>query len=212
MNDRSARSFSISCARHSAFLAAAIAVALLTVPAATAKGKKPRDPEALFNPLLGIEHSHWLVGPIAEIATADEIEAYLALTGDDEAVRFVEEFWGRRAEGYGFFDRKPRQIYEERLTEADKRFSEGTFPGRRTDRGKLWILYGEPEEITFEKDRDERVPTLEVWRYPKDAGAGLDGERPKRVYRFIDVDGSKVLFTGRYRPNPFDRRRLNDGF
>lgn len=207
MSARSAKSFSISCARRSPIVAAA--VLLLLAATAAARDKKPSDPEELFNPLLGIEYSHWLVGPIADVATAGEIEAYLALASDQEAARFIEQFWGRRAEGYGFFDKKPHQIFEERAAEADKRFTEGAVPGRRTDRGRTWVVYGEPEEVTFEKDRDERVPTLEVWRYPKDAKEGLGGERPKRSYRFIEVDGAKVFFTGRYRPNPFDRRRLD---
>lgn len=216
MNARSAKSFSISCARPdlAGVVAAALLIAaLLAVPAAAAKDRKPRDPADLFNPLLGLEYSHWLVGPVADVATAKEVNAYLALASDEEAARFIDDFWARRAEGYGFFDKKPRQVFEERAAEADKRFSEGALPGRNTDRGKVWVVYGEPAEIVFEKPIDEGVPTLEVWKYAKDAGEGLDGQPPKRVYRFVEIDGSKVLFTGRYRPNPVDRfRDGRDGF
>lgn len=211
MNARSARSFSISCARPS-LAAVVVAVSLLAVPAGAAKGKKPSDPEDLFNPLLGLEYSQWLVGPVADVASAGEVEAYLALASDEEAARFIDEFWARRTQGYSFFDKKPRQVFEERAEVADKQFTEGAFPGRNTDRGRVWVVYGEPAEIVFEKPIDEGVPTLEVWKYAKDAAEGLDGERPKRVYRFVEIDGSKVLFTGRYRPNPLDRRRGGGGF
>ena len=214
MSARSAKSFSISCARPrkawACGVVALLTAVLLAAPAAAAKGKKPTDPAELFNPLLSIEYSHWLVGPIADVASAGEVEAYLALASDEEAARFIDEFWTRRAEGYGFFDKKPRQVFEERAAAADKRFTEGALPGRGTDRGRVWVVYGEPAEIVFEKPIDAGVPTLEVWKYGKDAAEGLDGQRPKRVYRFVEIDGSKVLFTGRYRPNPLDRRR--DGF
>lgn len=213
MNARCAKSFSISCpaARAAVVL---LAVLLAAAPAGAKKNKKPDDPNELFNPLLGLDYSHWLVGPIADIATVGEIDEYLALADDEAAQRFIEAFWARRAEGIGFFEKKPHQIFEERAEEADKRFSEGAFPGRRTDRGKTWILYGEPEEITFEAARQVDVPTLEVWSYPKDAPAGLDGETPKRRYRFVEIDGSKVFYTNqKFRPDPLARdRRRPDGF
>lgn len=209
MSAPSVKNFSISwpkARRTSAWIA--VAVLLIAFPAAAKKKTKPTDPDELFNPLLGLDYSFWLVGPIAAIASEDEIEAYLALTSDEEAAKFIDSFWAKRAEGVGFFEKKPRQIFEERAAEADKRYSEGAFPGRRTDRGKTLILYGEPEEVTFETPMEVGVPTLEVWKYPKDAEAGLDGEAPKRSYRFIEIDGSKVFYTNqKLRRSPLDRER-----
>lgn len=233
MNARSVKSFSISSARRSSARVAwwvltvwgtvivwgtvwvILALAVLAAePAAAKKKKKPTDAADLFNPLLGLDYSHWLVGPVVDVATLDEVDAYLALAGDEEAAEFIESFWAKRAEGIGFFEKKPQQIYEERVTEANKRFSEGEIPGRQTDRGKVWTLYGEPEEVEFEKPREVRTPTLEVWRYPKDAVAGLDGEQPKQVYRFVAVDGSTVFYINqKRRPDRFrpDSRRRRDG-
>jgi GWxTD domain-containing protein len=203
------KNFWTSCARSSAAVALAVLVLIAAAPAlAKKKDKKPSDPAELFNPFLGIDHSHWLLGAVVEIATLEEVEAYLALTSDEEAASFVESFWAKRAEGVGVFEKKPRQVFDARATEADKRFSEGAFPGRRTDRGKIYILYGEPEEVTFDIPRQVNVPTNEVWKYPKDAPPGLHGEKPKKEYRFIELDGEKVLYTGqRIRENPLDRER-----
>ena len=39
-------------------------------------------------------------------------------------------------------------------------------------------------------------PTLEAWIYPKDAEKGLDGDKPKRRIRFVEIDGRTVLYTG----------------
>ena len=98
--------------------------------AAPAAAKKPKDPEELFNPILGVNYSHWLVGPVVEIATEDEVEAYLLLVDDEGAKAFIDAFWEKRAEGVALFTKPPRQLFDERAAEADKRFSEGASPGR----------------------------------------------------------------------------------
>lgn len=209
MNARSARNFSIFSARFSLLVLVALTLVALTVTPADAKkkkNKKPTDPIELFNPLLGLDYSHWLVGPIVEIATVEEVETYLALTNDEEASAFVASFWAKRAEGLSFFDKKPQQIFQERSAEADKRFSEGETPGRQTDRGKVWILYGEPSEVEFKEPREVKAPTLEAWTYGENIEEGLDGEKPKTLYRFVDVDGAKVFYTNqKRRPDHFRR-------
>lgn len=210
MSVRSAKSFWTFCARASV-LTLTFAILLAPPVLAKKKEKKPTDPNELFNPLLGIEYSHWLVGPIAEIATLQEIEEYLALPSDEDAKAFIDAFWAKRAEGYGYFDKKPREIYEERAVEADKQYSEGAYPGRRTARGTIYILFGKPEEVEFEIPHEVGQPTLEAWRYPKDAGPGLGGEPPERLYRFVEIDGSKVLYTGqKMRRGPRDLIRRHD--
>ena len=180
--------------RAAPWLAAALAASLAAAPAAAAK--KSWDPDDLFNPLLGVEHSHWLVGPIHRMASESEIEEYLTLTDDAAASRFIEEFWARRNEGTGFFKKTPQQIFDERAETANNRYSEGTVPGRLTDRGAIYVIYGEPEETSFESPRERDGPPIELWEYPKGAAPGLDGEKPKREYRFLEVDGRTVLFSG----------------
>ncbi|MEM1205748.1 MAG: GWxTD domain-containing protein [Acidobacteriota bacterium] len=179
--------------------------------AAVPAKKKPKSPEDLFNPMLGVEYSHWLQGPIFEIATAQEVEDFLLITSDDEAQAFVDRFWDSRdpkGSGVDFFAKKPRQIFDERSVEADKRFSEGAYPGRRTDRGSVLIVYGEPEDIEFEAPRRVGDPTLEVWKYPKDSEKGLDGEKPKKQYRFVRIGEKTVRYTGQpLRRDPRDRLR-----
>lgn len=177
-----------------------------TAVGAKGKGKKERDPDELFNPLLGIEHSHWLVGPIAHLATDEEIDRYLMLTGDEQAVAFVEAFWADRNQDTPLFTDPPQKIFENRVAEADKRFREGAYPGSRTDRGTIYVLYGEPGSEEYEKPRKVGDPSPEIWRYDKDAPPGLDGERPQRMYRFIEIDGLTVFFREHMRRDP----RLRD--
>ena len=219
MSDRSAKNFSISSRRASVRLGIAVLLlALLTAAPGLAKKKKkgpqkPTDPSELFNPLLGIDYSHWLVGAMAQIATLEEIETYLTLASDADAKQFIEAFWTKRAEGVGPFDKKPHQIFEQRAEEADKRFSEGTFPGRRTHRGAIYITYGEPESTEYETPRSFDDPTTELWLYPADAPPGLDGEVPRKEYRFVEIDGSWVFYTGqKVRLSPIEKERMRSRY
>ncbi len=77
-----------------------------------------------------------------------------------------------------------RQQYQHLAEEADRLYGEETYPGRRTDRGTIFILYGPPDEVEYEPARKARQGTLEVWRYEGER-VGLDGEQPKRAYYFI---------------------------
>lgn len=188
------------------------AVALQAAPAEAKKGKKKaRHPEELFNPLLGIEYSHWLMGPIYEIASEQEIATYLDFVDDEEAKSFIEEFWKKRNEGTGFFEDSPEKIFKQRAELADSRYSEGALPGRRTDRGTIFILFGEPEKIEYESSSKVGGAPLEAWKYPKDAKEGLGGEAPKSAYRFIEVGEHTVFFTQQAanRREIEDRRTLN---
>lgn len=185
-------------------------VVALVLVTGLVEAKKPKDPDELFNPMLGIEHAHWLVGPIVEMATEEEVETYLFLTSDEKAAEFVERFWAERNEGTPVFQKTPRQLFEERAEEADKKYSEGAYPGRRTDRGSILILYGEPESIEFESPQRLGDPPLEVWTYPKGSEKGLDGKKPKRQYRFVRIDDSVVRYTGqKLRQDPRDRLKRN---
>ncbi|MEM7582773.1 MAG: GWxTD domain-containing protein [Acidobacteriota bacterium] len=202
------RNFSISCARteprgrgaseHRAivWVVAVLLAAWCVTPAAALK-KKGADAEELFNPLLGVEYSHWLVGPIYHMTTDKEIAEYQALTSDEEAEQFIRAFWERHNEGTELFKKTPEQIFEQRAETADSRYSEGTLPGRLTDRGTVFILFGEPEETEFESSELLEGPPIENWVYGKKAAPGIHGQKPKKEYRFVEIDGATRFFNNK---------------
>lgn len=179
--------------RRSPFLSLLI-LTLLAVPAgdATAKKRKNRESFEVINPRLGPEYSQWLVGPISRMATAAEMDAYLALRDDAAARGFIDDFWEQRDPAPVRPDNPLRETFEERAGEADRRYTEAGYPGRRTDRGTTYILFGEPEKTDYEIPPHPDDPSLEVWFYPRGTERGLSDEKPAREYKFIKRRGDDV--------------------
>jgi len=155
--------------------------------------------EDLINPFLGPAWTRWLVGPLGQLADEDERTLFLLIESDEEAAAFVEEFWNRR-------DAALLRQYEQRAAEADKRYSESGALGRRTDRGMVYILFGDPEKTEWEEHRDIDDPDIELWTYPRDAAKGLNGKKPSRRYRFARDSDVMRLFSNDPR-DPENRRR-----
>ncbi len=164
-------------------------------PASAAK-RKSRSPEDLTNFLLSPRYSQWLVGPIAWMVSEKEIDVYLGLQKDEEAAAFISDFWRRRGGSSLIPGQGPRALFDARVEEADRLFGEGINKGHRTDRGTVFVLYGEPEEIRFEVAPMGRGEFLEIWEYSKSADKGLDNRKPERIYRFVNDDGRTILYRG----------------
>jgi GWxTD domain-containing protein len=188
---RCERSFSIYCgglslARCGLQFAVALLASLALLWGASAQAAKPKkySPEEFINIFLSPEYSQWLVGPVAHIATEDEIEQFLKLMDDEVASDFINRFWEERGRGTQWPDPTPRIVFEQRARQADIVFSESARLGRKTDRGTIIVLYGSAAQSGFEIAPRRGESPIEVWVYPKDAPAGLDGKTPERYYRF----------------------------
>ncbi len=162
-----------------------IAASLLAVPGAGAAERgKPRSPDELLNVFLSPGKAQWLVGPVSRLASDEEIDAFLEILDEEEAERFIAEFWSRRKPIEGAPGLTARQQFEHLAEEADRQFGEPTYPGRRTDRGTIFILYGPPDEVDYKPARRHQLGDLEVWLYQRPR-IGLDGKAPKDVYNFV---------------------------
>lgn len=170
------------------------------------------DAPELINPFLGPTYSQWLVGPISRMASAQEMDAFLALRDDAAAERFIEDFWERRDPAPARPDNPLRTTFDERAAEADRLYAEGGYPGRRTDRGITYVLFGEPEKTDYEISPHPTDPPIEVWFYPADAEAGLSGEQPAPKYRFIKRDELTTFYVPRSLDDPRGRQPRIDRF
>ena len=186
--------------------ARSLSLLLILVLLAGCAGTPTRDRIDLTNPFLGPEYSGWLVGPIARLATPEEIEAFLALTTDEQAQAFVQAFWAKRTAVADQFGNTVRFVFDRRAAEADRAFTESGFSGRRTDRGAVFILYGPPKKTDYEVSPTPGEGALIVWMYDETSPLGLDGKKPASLYRFVKRGDLTVTWTPG-QPDPRLRNR-----
>jgi len=161
----------------------------------------------LLNARLSPAYAQWLVGPVAHLATEAEVQQFLALADDAAAQAFIDAFWSRRdprppSNGNPLVPQNLRERFDARAAEADRRFSEAGYLGRRTDRGTVWVLYGEPKQIQFDINPNGPSP-VERWTYAANAPVGLDGRHPLPAFRFVKSGDLTVL----YHERPTQQRR-----
>jgi len=181
--------------------------ALLLLLAACGSPPAVRRSTELLNPHLSPGLSQWLVGAVSHLATDEEVQQYLAITSDAQAQSFVDQFWTRRdprppANGNPLKEPNLREVFETRAADADHRFSETGYLGRRTDRGTIFILYGEPKSIDFDLEPGRPQSAAERWTFTPNAPAGLDGKKPALVYRFVKAGDRIVLQRSFVAPPP----------
>ena len=122
----------------------------------------------------------WLDNEVPYIITDAERTAFGNLESEAERQKFIEQFWDRRNPTPGAPD-NPFQIeHYRRMGYANARFGSRTgTPGWKTDRGRIYIKYGPPDEI-------ESHPSTEEWRYRYIEGLGNNGV----IIEFVDPEGS----------------------
>jgi len=203
--------------RRSGRLAVALLTLIFAVPAGLAQKKnseKTQDPSEKtrnVKPELNKAYKDWLEKDVAYIITDEERKAFKKLQTDDERERFIEEFWRRRDPDPDTDENEYREEYYERIAYANEHFASG-IPGWKTDRGRIWIMYGKPDETeshpsggaynreSYEGGGSTSTYPFERWfyRYLAGVGSGIEIE-------FVDPTGS-----GEYRiaRNPDEKDAL----
>ncbi|MFN3562014.1 MAG: GWxTD domain-containing protein [Chloroherpetonaceae bacterium] len=95
---------------------------------------------------------------IEYIITGDEREAYKKVKTVEEKRNFFERFWAVRG------GTSARRAYMNKIEEANRRFSQGSTPGYKMDKGRVFIKYGEPQNIERENASSNQKP-YEIWQY-----------------------------------------------
>jgi len=116
----------------------ALAAALVCACAALALAAVAKDK---------VDYRAWITGPVRYITIKDEVKAFKSLESDEARILFVEKFWARRDPSPNTLANETRQIFWERVNEANNHFTDSSKPGWKTDRGKIHILYGPPTDI-----------------------------------------------------------------
>ncbi len=115
----------------------------------------------------------WLEEEVVYIITPKEREVFLKLGSDKERDIFIEAFWKQRDPTPGTPKNEFREEHYRRLGYANKMYGRSTpLPGWKTDRGRIYILLGEPKSIE-QFDTVQNVYPTEIWSYLGDPALGL---------------------------------------
>jgi GWxTD domain-containing protein len=173
--------------------------ALLAAPAASAaqKGQKPKLPE---------NFKKWLAEEVGYIIAPIEREVFLKLQTDRERALFIEAFWKQRDPTPGDAENEFKTEHYRRLDHANRYLGrDAPRPGWRTDRGRIYIILGEPQDAQRFEGKSSTYDA-EVWFYQGKTDIGLPagfnlvffrqgGNGEYKLYSPIG-DGPQALLTG----------------
>jgi GWxTD domain-containing protein len=125
---------------------------------------KPRD--------LPERYRIWLEEEVLYIITPIEREVFLKLQSDRERDLFIESFWRQRDPTPGTEKNEFREEHLRRIAHANRYFRGSGRPGWKTDRGKVYIILGEPMSIREFHGSDTYYPAV-LWSYQGVNAPGL---------------------------------------
>jgi GWxTD domain-containing protein len=115
------------------------------------------------------------------LATEDEQKEWKKVSSDADAGRFVALFWARRDPDLTKPENGFKAVFDARVKEADDLFSsrQGRLRGALTERGKLYVLVGQPK--TLKRSVGVR-PRPDVLQPPNPPGTSLGEQIVTFVY------------------------------
>jgi GWxTD domain-containing protein len=120
-------------------------------------------------------YTKWLQEDVAYIITDEERAAYKRLQIDEERQHFIAQFWERRNPIPGSADNAFRKEHYRRIQYTNNHFTSMTVPGWKTDRGRIYIMFGPPDEIDEHPSGGTNKPyPYEIWHYRFIEGIGND--------------------------------------
>ena len=129
----------------------------------------------------------WLDEDVAYIITDEERAAFKALKTDEEREQFIEQFWLRRDPTPDSLENESRDDHYARIAKANERYASG-IPGWKSDRGRIYILWGQPDEIESHPSGGQYVRSFQE-------GGGQTSTFPfeKWRYRYLEGIGTEVI-------------------
>lgn len=98
------------------------------------------------------------------LATSDEAKMFAQLESDVGKREFLTRFWAEMEAGRSERPPMKRTEYLRRIAHANQNYKVQIKEGWRTDRGRVYILYGEPDQITREAGGAGAKP-YQTWSY-----------------------------------------------
>lgn len=146
--------------------------------------KRPIKPEQQKKANLEKEssyHKRWINEDVRWIITDEELGAWKKLTTNAERDAFIEAFWQRRDPTPDTEENEYKDEHYRRIAYANEHFAAGV-PGWRTDRGRIYIMYGKP-------DSTDSHPMGGPYQRPAEEGGGNTETYPFEVWRYRYLEG-----------------------
>ena len=169
-------------------------------PTPPQKGKEEVDPlkrplgekerkanEKRFKQEVSGSYKKWLDEDVRWIITDEERSAFKQLSNDEERDQFIEAFWQRRDPTPDTIENEFKEEHYRRIAYANEHFPAG-IPGWKSDRGRMYIMYGPADEI-------ESHPSGGTYDRPMEEGGGTTSTYPFETwrYRYLEGVGQEVI-------------------
>ncbi len=154
---------------------AAMMLAALAIGLARAQAPAPES-------AMPARYEKWLTEDVVYIITDVEREGFKKLTNDQDRDAFIKDFWLFRDPTPGTPENEFKEEHYRRIAFANTRFKSPTLAGWKTDRGRIYIMYGPPDEI-------ESHPSAGTYQRPPDQGGGTVNTAPFEQWRYKYIEG-----------------------
>jgi GWxTD domain-containing protein len=132
-------------------------------------------------------YKKWLDEDVRWIITDEEQKAFKLLSNDEERDQFIEAFWQRRDPTPDTIENEFKEEHYRRMAYANEHFAAG-IPGWKSDRGRIYIMYGAADEI-------EAHPSGGSYERPMEEGGGETSTFPFEDwrYRYLEGVGQEII-------------------
>ena len=125
--------------------------------------RRARDFSIMYRTFPRVTRLVEMVGALKYITYPDEYEQISSIDDPDSLRHAFDRFWVKTFKNPYQAQRAVKQYYER--VEMANRYFTNYKAGWKTDRGMIYIVFGEPTNI-------ERTPIEEIWHYPSDINSG----------------------------------------
>jgi len=126
-------------------------------------------------------YKKWLDEDVVYIISDEERKAFKQLSNDEERDQFIEAFWQRRDPTPDTEENEFKEEHYRRIEYANEHFAAG-IPGWKTDRGRIYIMYGPADEI-------DAHPSGGTYDRPMEEGGGTTSTYPFEDWRYRYLEG-----------------------
>ncbi|MCZ7558129.1 MAG: GWxTD domain-containing protein [Bacteroidia bacterium] len=98
------------------------------------------------------------------ICSKDERNIWKSLSGAEPKKKFLTKFWRDRDPDYSTPSNEAYDVYKQLIAAANEQFRTAYRKGWKSDRGRVFILYGPPDYVERRSNESDMKPH-EIWRY-----------------------------------------------